>query len=369
MTSPKAVPTPGAQARDVRRGMPDPELKRVEFDARFHERYADPSFDAHRDAIATLCDVAWNNHLEGHKSPRTSKAGPGYADPDYDLSDEWRATSERLKAAERTQKDASTRSRLLLICASPRSEHTCPGEMSKTWRLVEEAKRIVTGSDVECDVLELNRLTSEYGRHIHPCKACVSTAMPMCHWPCSCYPNHGMGQVQDWMAEIYERWTLAHGVMIVTPVHWNAPPSPLKLMMDRLVCADGGNADPTRTQGKDAELAKQLELDGWDFPQHLEGRAFSLVVHGDSEGAQGVRHLLHDWLLGMGLVDSGPFGLVDRYIGYYKPYATSHAELDGADRALMEETRNAARALVEQVARVRRQVAEAGEGLEMPRQK
>jgi hypothetical protein len=33
--------------------------------------------------------------------------------------------------------------------------------------------------------------------------------------------------------------------------------SPLKLMMDRLVCADGGNPDPTRTQGKNAELAKQ----------------------------------------------------------------------------------------------------------------
>ena len=38
---------------------------------------------------------------------------------------------------------------------------------------------------------------------IHPCKTCVSTAMPLCHWPCSCYPNHALGQVQDWMNDIY----------------------------------------------------------------------------------------------------------------------------------------------------------------------
>jgi len=22
---------------------------------------------------------------------------------------------------------------------------------------------------------------------------------PLCHWPCSCYPNYGSGQTQDWM--------------------------------------------------------------------------------------------------------------------------------------------------------------------------
>src|SRR4051794_35700321 len=40
--------------------------------------------------------------------------------------------------------------------------------------------------------------------------------------------------------------------MIVTPVNWYQVSSPLKLMMDRLVCADGGNPDPTRTHGKSA---------------------------------------------------------------------------------------------------------------------
>ena len=369
MTVTRTVPTPGKQARDVRSGMPDPEITHATFVARFFERFDDPRFEDQHAAILALAETAWSNHTDGRKAPRSAPAGAGYADPAYDLSDEWRATSERLKAAATTQRDPATPSRVLLVCASPRSEHTCPGEMSKSYRLVEAARAVITGSGLECDVLELGRVVSEYGRNIHPCKACVSTAMPLCHWPCSCYPNHGMDQAQDWMAELYERWTLAHGVMIVTPVHWNSPPGPLKLMMDRLVCADGGNPDPTSTQGKDATLGKQLELDDWDFPQHLAGRAFAVVVHGDSEGTQSVRHALHDWLIGMGLHDSGPYGQIDRYIGYYKPYATSHAELDDADRPVLEETRNAARALVEQVARVRNGTADVGDALDMPRQK
>ena len=46
------------------------------------------------------------------------------------------------------------------------------------------------------------------------------------------------------MNEIYPMWVQAHGVMIVSPVNWFSPTSGLKLMMDRLVCADGGNPDP-----------------------------------------------------------------------------------------------------------------------------
>lgn len=41
-------------------------------------------------------------------------------------------------------------------------------------------------------------------------------------------------------------------------------------MMDRLVCADGGNPDPTSTLGKKAMLAKEIERKGWDYPQHLK---------------------------------------------------------------------------------------------------
>src|SRR5436305_13498111 len=82
---------------------------------------------------------------------------------------------------------------------------------------------------------------------------------------------------QDWMNEIYPMWVRAHGVIIVTPVNWYQVSSPLKLMMDRLVCADGGNPDPTLTHGKDAKRAKEVELDGWDYPRHLKCRLFSVI--------------------------------------------------------------------------------------------
>ena len=79
------------------------------------------------------------------------------------------------------------------------------------------------------------------------------------------------------------------------------------------------------------DLAKQIELDGWDYPQHLKGRSFSVVVHGDVEGAEGVRRSVADWLKFMGLIPAGARAELDRYIGYWQPYATSHDELD-ADR-------------------------------------
>jgi multimeric flavodoxin WrbA len=228
---------------------------------------------------------------------------------------------------------------------------------------------LASAENTDVEVLELHRLTSEYGRHIHPCKACFSTAAALCHWPCSCYPNYSLGQTQDWMNEIYPKWVAAHGIMIVTPVNWYQVSSPLKLMMDRLVCADGGNPDPTRTQGKTVELAKAIELEGWDYPQHLAGRVFSVVVHGDTEGAGGVRRSLSDWLRAMALEPAGGLAEVDRYIGYWKPYATSHEELD-RDLDMQAEVRNAAWTLLEAVIAKRAgKSVSTGERLQEPRQK
>jgi multimeric flavodoxin WrbA len=145
--------------------------------------------------------------------------------------------------------------------------------------------------------------------------------------------------------------------------------SPLKLMMDRLVCADGGNPDPTRTHGKDAAKAKEIELKGWAYPQHLAGRLFGVVVHGDAEGALGVRRALTDWLEDIGLVSAGKTAELDRYIGYWKPYATNHQALD-EDEAVQEEVRNVARTLAEAVIAKRNGLlVEAGRNLEQPRSK
>ncbi|HET7359648.1 MAG TPA: flavodoxin family protein, partial [Rhodanobacteraceae bacterium] len=343
-------------------------LGREAFAERFRARFHDPAFASMQDRIEELLAVAWDAYEQGRKAPRTHPAGPGYADPDYELSDQWREASRQVAAAQDRQKRADLPTRILLVNASPRSEHTCPGEMSKSWRLLEAARAVIEADGAQCDVLDLSLIPSQYGRHIHPCKACVSTSMALCHWPCSCYPNHALGQTQDWMHEIYPRWAAAHGVLIVTPVHWNQAPSVLKLMMDRLVCADGGNPDPTSTHGKDPAAAKALELKGWDYPRHLAGRAFGLVVHGDSEGAQLLRHALADWLTGMGLVAAPRTAQLDRYIGYYEPYATSHEALDNAP-ALFEEVRNTTRALLEQTRRVRAGGLRADAGLHEPRPK
>ena len=114
--------------------------------------------------------------------------------------------------------------------------------------------------------------------------------------------------------------------------------------MDRLVCADGGNPDPSSTHGKKAAEAKALELKGWPFPRHLAGRHFGIVAHGDFVGAETLRRSLSDWLTDMHLISAGGLAETDGYIGYMEPYATSHQALD-EDWAFQEEVRNAARAL------------------------
>ena len=333
---------------DVRKGQGDVKLTRQEFERRLRERFYDPEFQRVDRQISEIVDVAWKAYDEYRKSPRHRKAGPGFSDPEFELPVEWLETRDRLQQAEREQKDASRRGRVLLVCGAARHDQTCPGEMSKTFRLASDARKAIEAAGLECDFLDLSLLTAEYGRQILPCKACVSTAMPLCHWPCSCYPNHAMGQVVDWMNELYPRWVAAHGVMIVTPVYWYQAPSVLKLMMDRLVCADGGNPDPTTTHGKKVEEAKKLELDGWAYPRHLAGRVFTVIVHGDTVGAETLRRSLTDWLTDMKLRPATPPGGIDRYIGYYEPYATSHDALD-KDAAVQEEVTQAARALVESV--------------------
>ena len=358
-------------ADDVRKGQAPDMLERQEFGRRFRERFHAPAYEKARAAIAELEAIAWREYEDGNKAPETRSAGRGFADPDYELSLDWLAARERVQRAAERHRDAASPSRLLLVCGSSRNDGTCPGEMSKTFRLCGIVREVLAAEDpaLEVDLLDLSLLSSEYGRRIHPCKGCVSTAMPLCHWPCSCYPNHGQDQTGDWMAEIYERWTLAHGVLIVTPVYWYQMPSGLKLMVDRLVCADGGNPDPTSTGGKDPKKAKALELEGWAYPKHLAGRAFGVVVHGDVAGIESVRRSLCDWLEWMGLRDAGGKAKLDRYIGYYEPYATSHRALD-RDEALAEEVRNAARAVARAIHKLRAgEPLTADAGLEAPRPK
>ncbi|QDH73738.1 flavodoxin family protein [Brevundimonas sp. M20] len=356
-------------APDPRKGMPSPKLTEADFTERYLSQFRDPAFAPMQEALDKVASIAWEAYCDGRKSPVTRKAGKGYADPDYDLSEDWINARAMIDEAQARFEDEKGPLRVLLVNGSSRSEHTCPGEMSKSFRLVSSAQQVLEKAGVETKVLDLSRLASEYGRDIHPCKACFSTAAALCHWPCSCYPNYSLGQVHDWMNDIYPMWVEAHGVFIVTPVNWYQVSSPMKLMMDRLVCADGGNPDPTLTQGKDAGLAKTEELKGWAYPRHLQGRVFSVVVHGDVEGAENVRRSVSDWLKFMKFTPAGPDAEIDRYIGYWEPYATSHEALD-RDTDMRAEVRIAAEQLARALkARRGGKLVTTYEGLESPRQK
>jgi multimeric flavodoxin WrbA len=356
-------------APDVRKGQWAGLHPRDEFRERFRARFFDPAYRAEDQAIDRLEAIAWEAYSKGNKAPLTRKAGAEFKDPHYELSVEWLETRNRLLAAQARWSDPATPSRVLVIAGASRNDGSCPGEMSKTFRLSQVALQTLKSAGLETDLLDLSLLISDFDRHIHPCKGCVSTAMPLCHWPCSCYPNHATQQVNDWMAEIYERWTSAHGILIVSPTHWYTVSSPIKLMMDRLVCADGGNPDPTSTGGKDPAKAKALELEGWPYPQHLAGRTYGVFVHGDVAGIEGSRRVLCDWLDWMGLVDAGATARLDRYIGYYEPYATSHETLD-RDQAVQEEVRNVARSLAQAVGELRQgRLSDPGRDLQRPRRK
>lgn len=345
-------------------------LSREEFRERFMARFQDPVFAEVAEELARVGDRAWDGYIEYRKSPNRRVAGPGFAEPARELPVEWLQTRSAIATAQARQQDPSSPTRLLIVVGSTRSEHTCPGEISKTLRLAQHAESIFKAdASVEVDVLDLSRLADEPLKVIYPCKACVSTAMPLCHWPCSCYPNHAMGQTGDWMAEIYPRWVAAHGVMLLCPVHWYHAPASLKLMIDRLVCADGGNPDPTTTRGKDPALAKAIELEGWHYPKHLAGRAFSVVAHGDAAGPENLRRMLVDWCTDIGMISAGPSAQIDTWIGWYEPYATSHQELDN-DPDLFTEVGNAATSLMEMTRQIRAGEYRApDDGLHSPREK
>jgi multimeric flavodoxin WrbA len=328
-------------------------LHEESFKTRYRENFKDPNFNELSEEVEKITDIAWRNYAEGRKAPITQKAGVGFHDPDYDLSLEWIKARAAIHAAQEEHADATGPRRILIISGSDRNDQTCPGEISKSIRLLHTANKTFQDSpDTEVEILDLSKITSEYGKTIHPCKGCVSTAMPLCHWPCSCYPNYSLGQIHDWMNEIYPMWVRAHGIMIITPVYWHQAPSALKLMIDRLVCADGGNEDPTSTHGKRTEEAKELELQGWNYPRHLKGRMFSVIVHGDAAGVDNLKNSLTDWLEEMELVPVTNHGVLGRYIGYMGTYAESHLDLD-KDQDMVLEVKNAARALVESVSAYR----------------
>src|SRR3954466_5879909 len=158
-----------AQSLEPRGGTPSPRLSEQEFLARFLSQFPDPAFDPLRGELARVAAVAWDAYANQRKSPRTRKAGQGFADPAYDLAEDWVAARAAIEAAQTRHDDPAGPARVLLISGSSRSEHTCPSEMSKSFRLTEIAHEVVASvPGVRAKHLELSRLASRANARDQP---------------------------------------------------------------------------------------------------------------------------------------------------------------------------------------------------------
>src|SRR5687767_8956247 len=144
---------------DVRKQAKYVPLTKAQFRERFYARYYDPAFDKVRPELEKVLEVAWDGYIEYRKSPRAQSAGPGFVNPQQKLAVEWLETRTAVRAAEKRQKDPKSRSRILIVSGSTRSEHTCPGEISKTLRLAQHARKTIAAlRGFEVDFLEISDL-------------------------------------------------------------------------------------------------------------------------------------------------------------------------------------------------------------------
>lgn len=173
--------------------------------------------------------------------------------------------------------------RILIIAGSDRRQYNCPGVDSKSRALM---LRIAENLPQEWEI-DYEDLGNLYARaRIQSCNACVSTAMPLCVWPCNCYePGNKDEPDLMWDLDLYARLDLADAWAIIGPVNWYGPTSNLKLMFDRLVCANGGNPREELIEHKNPELAMKLEhAPEWEelSVNHLEGRTAGFFCYSDA---------------------------------------------------------------------------------------
>jgi multimeric flavodoxin WrbA len=128
---------------------------------------------------------------------------------------------------------------------------------------------------------------------IQPCKGCISTAGGFhCHFQCSCYFK-GDDKKPDLLKEldVYSKLQDCDAFLIVSPIHWHALTSQVKLLFDRLVCVNetltiddakklmgDDNIKNSEVTGKFARSGKYDNM----LRNHLEGKVAGFYVHGDN---------------------------------------------------------------------------------------
>jgi hypothetical protein len=99
--------------------MPAVKLDRAEFEKRYRSRFVDPAFRRLNDEVDAIVSAAWDAYSNSRKSPETCKAGPGFADPDYDISIEWLKAREAIEEAQRCHDDPKLAPRILISTDRP----------------------------------------------------------------------------------------------------------------------------------------------------------------------------------------------------------------------------------------------------------
>src|SRR5947199_314322 len=110
-------------------------LTKEQFRERFFARFYDPAFESVAHELEKVFEIAWDGYSKYRKSPRQVPAGPGFVEPDFKLPVEWLEARARIREADARHRDPASPSRILIVNGSTRSEHSCPGEISKTRRL------------------------------------------------------------------------------------------------------------------------------------------------------------------------------------------------------------------------------------------
>ena len=277
----------------------------------FFQRFAVPAFDCLRpDSVASV-DEAWDAYRQNRKAPKnTSPPAAGFADPAYALVDWWRHAMRSGRGCTRSLTVAalagSPHQRLHRAASTPvpaRCRRPPAAEARATPSPPEAAMR--------CEVLDLSRLASEYGKQIHPCKACVSTSTALCHWPCSCYPNHAHGADQrldgrdlSALGRRARHLIALPGALVPGAGQPEADDGPPGLRRRRQPRPDHHAA--ARTRPRQGARARGMAVSA------ASGRA---RVLGRGARRRGRRRrpapMLTDWLTDMGLVPAGTAALLD----------------------------------------------------------
>lgn len=183
------------------------------------------------------------------------------------------------------------RPKVVLFQGSPRDAETCPNMNSKTHKVLEY---LIDKWSPFIDFVVIDLAVNPKKRPtIQPCKGCVSTAGGYhCHWHCDCFIK-GSKVAPDLLKEldVYELLEQSDAFVIMSPIHWHALTSQVKLLFDRLVCSNltltqsdavklmgKGNTKNSEITGKFAKSGQHNDM----LRNHLEGKVCAFYVHGDA---------------------------------------------------------------------------------------